>query len=409
MFQIAIPSFGRSKILQLQTLATLEHFGINKNLITIFVVAEQLQEYKTIGDDYKFVVGEKGIVEQRKFIENYYPAGTWVVSLDDDVKEIDLDCFESLEQFIIHAFQECIDRGSYIWGVYPVFNPFFRKTKEPLTTCLNFIVGGFYGFINRPNEPDLQQFDNHRDDIEKTIRYFIKDGIVLRFNKIGYKTKYYAAGGLGKLSERIDKIKLGSQLLETHFGSYGKILIRKNGIWEFKLYKLKAKSKETFEIKILPILSKSEFEPLFQKLEKITISSINANNRRGFPKHRAATFGTIRKRFTGVVGLSKYSIKYPEIYNEMLRIGKLICPFEFTSIYLNKNVTCPKHRDDKNVGDSLLISFGDYTGGNIVINETIYDANCCPIVFNGGELEHYNTDDLQGTKYSLVFFKSSFN
>ena len=52
----------------------------------------------------------------------------------------------------------------------------------------------------------------------------------------------------------------------------------------------------------------------------------------------------------------------------------------------------------------MLLSFGDYTGCNIVINNKTYDANCNPIVFNGSELEHWNTDDLIGTKYSLVFF-----
>ena len=53
---------------------------------------------------------------------------------------------------------------------------------------------------------------------------------------------------------------------------------------------------------------------------------------------------------------------------------------------------------------SLLVSFGEYTGCNIVVNEKKYDANCRPVVFNGALHEHYNTDDLEGTKYSLVYF-----
>ena len=54
---------------------------------------------------------------------------------------------------------------------------------------------------------------------------------------------------------------------------------------------------------------------------------------------------------------------------------------------------------------SILLSFGDYTGCNIVINGDKYDANRQPIMFNGSLLEHYNSDDLVGNKYSLVFFK----
>ena len=55
----------------------------------------------------------------------------------------------------------------------------------------------------------------------------------------------------------------------------------------------------------------------------------------------------------------------------------------------------------------MLLSFGDYSGCNIVVNNKIYDANCNPIIFNGSNLEHYNTDDLIGTKYSLVYFSNS--
>jgi hypothetical protein len=164
-----------------------------------------------------------------------------------------------------------------------------------------------------------------------------------------------------------------------------------------------------FSVKVLPSVNTNEFNVLYDMLEKISIpNKTNTNNRRGFPRHRATIFGITKGRFNGLTGLSHFTKKYPEIYKELLRIGNLICPFEFKSIYLNKNTICPKHKDEKNVGDSLLVSFGSYTGANIVIDETTYNANCCPIVFNGSQLEHYNTDDLVGTKYSLIFFNSNF-
>lgn len=53
---------------------------------------------------------------------------------------------------------------------------------------------------------------------------------------------------------------------------------------------------------------------------------------------------------------------------------------------------------------SMLISFGDYTGCNIVIEGIMYDAKYSPIIFNGSERHHWNTNDLQGNKYSLVFY-----
>lgn len=153
-------------------------------------------------------------------------------------------------------------------------------------------------------------------------------------------------------------------------------------------------------------LSNEFFEPLHQMVLKIKIKPKSlTNNRRGFPeRHRAITFGLTRGRFNGITGLSYFSKKYPHIYEEIIRIGKIICPFEFNSIHLNNNVVCPPHVDSKNVGKSLLISFGYYEGCKIVIDKIVYDAKHTPIIFNGSELEHYNTDDLVGNKYSLVYF-----
>ena len=37
--------------------------------------------------------------------------------------------------------------------------------------------------------------------------------------------------------------------------------------------------------------------------------------------------------------------------------------FEFSSVYVNKNVKCKKHFDSKNVGVSILVGCGNYTGG----------------------------------------------
>jgi hypothetical protein len=127
-------------------------------------------------------------------------------------------------------------------------------------------------------------------------------------------------------------------------------------------------------------------------------------SRAGFGKHRSITFGITKGRFNNIIGLSYFSKKYPHLYEEIFRIGKLICPFEFKSVHLNNNVICPKHKDKGNHGESLLISFGNYEGGNIVIENQIYDAKYTPIIFDGSLLEHWNTDDLVGNKYSLVFF-----
>jgi hypothetical protein len=72
-------------------------------------------------------------------------------------------------------------------------------------------------------------------------------------------------------------------------------------------------------------------------------------------------------------------------------------------VHVNHNVKCPPHYDSKNVGNSVLISFGDYSGGEIIIDGQEFNAYHQPIMFNGSSLLHYNKEH-QGNKYSLVYY-----
>jgi hypothetical protein len=137
------------------------------------------------------------------------------------------------------------------------------------------------------------------------------------------------------------------------------------------------------------------------KLYKKTQKPFQA--RLGFPEHYSAVFGMIKPRYGKEVGLSLYSRKHPEIYEELLRIGAIVCPFPFTTIQVNRNCCCPPHKDKGNRGMSCLVSFGEYTGGLIVIEGVEHNAYENPICFDGAKMTHWNTEH-DGNKYSLVFF-----
>jgi hypothetical protein len=417
---ICIPSLSRYNLISKLTLNTLESHNIPKNQIKIFVIQEEYDLYKSnIDENYEIITGVKGLVRQRKFIEDYFPVGTHIVFLDDDIKSIDLslDGTLNLDSFILKAFSDCIYKGSFIWSVYPVFNKYFREKRESVSECLNLLIGAFYGIINRPHEEDLKNqvcITGNKEDVERSILYYKKDGIVLRYNRIGFETKYYGndGGGLGTLKARLPSIIEETNKLVEYYPDYGKRRIRKNGIHEFVLYKHKQCESQAFKpsgeqpFNPLPI-DPYEFADLYNMLECITLpmkSDLSKNSRHGFNRHRAGIFGITRQKFTGKVCDSSLTQKYPDIWKEIKRIGKLICPFEFSSVHLNHNVVCPKHLDSKNIGLSLLVSFGDYDGCNIVINNVEYNTNCNPIIFDGSKLEHYNTPLLSGNKYSLVYY-----
>jgi hypothetical protein len=199
----------------------------------------------------KLIIGKKGLVPQRQFIMNQWPQEKHIVFFDDDVESIDLSLSSqfknhNLDYFIKHAYDQCVKNKSYIWGVYAVFNPFFRKARKEMTTELNYIVGAFYGIINRPNLKSIQltitKENGQKEDVERTIKYFINDGIVLRFNKIGFTTKYYGKeGGLGRFEDRIKPMKEACKKLEEKYSEYGRIKVRGNNMSEFVLNKIPAR------------------------------------------------------------------------------------------------------------------------------------------------------------------------
>ena len=111
-------------------------------------------------------------------------------------------------------------------------------------------------------------------------------------------------------------------------------------------------------------------------------------------------------------GPSRFTKLYPEIYDELkLLINSIFPDFTYTSIQVNHNGIMNYHTDNNNMGDTVILSFGEYTGGNLVIKmdgiETEYDMNCCAVRFNASSIPHKVNNDLIGNKYSLVYFTIS--
>jgi hypothetical protein len=89
------------------------------------------------------------------------PESKHIMSIDDDVAPIDLSMSgvfkeQTLDYFFQGAFEEIRKIRSYTWGVYLVFNPFYRKPRQEITTYLALIVGALYGIINRPKLKNLE-------------------------------------------------------------------------------------------------------------------------------------------------------------------------------------------------------------------------------------------------------------
>lgn len=409
-YQISIPSYKRATLCNTKTLVMLCKLGIDKTFINVFVTPEDLEEYKLVlNPDYYnlLIVGKEGLVSQRQFIEEYYPAGTHLIFIDDDVEHLDLTMTDYItaNHFFEKAFEICITNQSYIWGLYPVYNPFFRQSKEPITTTLKYIIGAFYGIITRPKCEDLfitLTTGGNKEDVERTLLYYLKDRCVTRFNTIGFKTKYYGkTGGLGTLQERLGEMRKASILINTAYPYLTKIRIRKNQLYEIIL---RDKSTPFHLNELLP----DDYLDVYNLLcdTPLTKQSNKSGRARTFGEHRAVLLGYVKGRISREFNLSAETKKRPELYNAVVELGNKICPFPFDAIQINHNLECSKHIDKGNVGLSCIVSFGDYTGCDLVVDKNTYNTNCRPLIFDGGKYYHWNTPLLTGCKYSLVYFKN---
>lgn len=118
---------------------------------------------------------------------------------------------------------------------------------------------------------------------------------------------------------------------------------------------------------------------------------------------RSITFGKVYQPFhKKVMKDAIYNNSMPRIWSLIQELGALL-PMKFTSVQLNHNVCCKPHIDGKNSGLSVIISFGTYTGNDLVVGDQIYNTNRTPTMFDGRQI-HSNTPQLSGNKYSLVFF-----
>jgi hypothetical protein len=244
-YVVAIPSYNRADVIASKTLQTLLDGGVPKNKIYIFV-ANKAQEKmysemvpKTMYSE--IVVGKVGIAPQRKFISRYFPVNKYIVSVDDDVEDIQvlrgdkLARLGDIDGFFKKAYQKMKEEGLFIWGIYPVRNPFFMYKET--TTDLRFLIGVMFGYINRRiKKLEPSPLSEGKEDYEQTILYYKMDGGVIRFNNVTTKTKFNAVGGLG--SDRHLMNKKAAEYLEKTYPDIITVFQRKNGMTEVKLARL---------------------------------------------------------------------------------------------------------------------------------------------------------------------------
>ena len=241
-FVVAIPSYDRPKELNKKTLTMLEDNNISKNIITVFVAsAEQKKIYEEeIGTDYKIVIGVKGMANIRNFMTNYYPSGKKILFIDDDISRIvkgessgmKITTVTNLKSLASNGFNLCKKHGYALWGLHPSSNPRSLKSDKLVTNNLKYIIGALYGVIN---DKSLKVSLDQAEDYERTLKYYVKYGGMIRFNNYSGYTTYYAKGGMEAAGRTSSKEDSDKKQLVKKYSQYAETYIRDNGRTEIRL------------------------------------------------------------------------------------------------------------------------------------------------------------------------------
>jgi hypothetical protein len=91
-------------------------------------------------------------------------------------------------------------------------------------------------------------------------------------------------------------------------------------------------------------------------------------NDMGKPYCMSFIFGRNMKDPSG--RLSYWSEKYPHVYRELQALMHKYDPsFQYTHITLNYNLRCKRHTDGGNLGPSYIAAFGNFKGGELIVEQ----------------------------------------
>lgn len=246
---IAIPSYRRSTAIAKKTLAFLDKMRVHPEHVYIFVADEgELFDYQLgLPDKWagNLIVSCPGVQHSRNFIKKYFPKGTQIFFMDDDVRNMAVRnpgsnihmprkeqghwiTPEEFRKVLKKGFDACAAHGARIWGVYPTDNP--SHMRDRVFTGLAYVVAAAFGMVaHKSTKTDT--IHGVKEDHERTLRHWKADGKIVRLEWVGVSTTYFGGtGGLhsDSLDARHKRADAVIDKLVAEFPEVCQVITRKN-------------------------------------------------------------------------------------------------------------------------------------------------------------------------------------
>jgi hypothetical protein len=250
-YKICIPSYKRPQLLQDTTLSllisTLQNYS-TENIYIFLSDDEEEKKYKKHFEGLPMSLNfiktyQSGIGLTRTFIRQYFPIGTKIIMIDDDIKNIkSIRKHFNLPHFFNEAFRTMEKENVKFCGCCPYDNEYYIKNTK-YSTNLKYTGGHLIFEIIRDNP--LVVKEKHFEDYIANIEYYKRDGKLLRFNDVYVKTKYYNPNGgivstYGNLENRKkDAEKLAYELSEKYKNFCSPYFKKKHKVYNLRLNSFK--------------------------------------------------------------------------------------------------------------------------------------------------------------------------
>ena len=153
-----------------------------------------------------------------------------------------------------------------------------------------------------------------------------------------------------------------------------------------------------------PEIPEDAFSAILEELQRKPLA-VNAYRKKS-GEGRSQAFGVVNRRCLPP-DYSRQCWQRPYLYKLLLDFAAKYVDISYNAITVNQNYQAAPHYDRGNVGDSFLVAFGPYSGGNLKLHQgpslEVKDIRHKPIVGNFSTTLH-SVEPFQGSRYSLVFY-----